>query len=215
MLSPAARHVIHVQAKQTARSGSFKTNAYEMMLLKLANDKRRLKLIQSKINKAKVKREIVTDYSSWISGVIEADAGIQDDVLMTVMLWHFDAGNSESALNIARYALKHHLVMPEPHKRQTACLIAEESALVQFRRLNNRQPIELSPLITTLELVESEDMPDEVRAQLYKITGYAYRQENHLQQALAYLERAQALDARAGCKKDIERLAKEIKQLDN
>ncbi|MBN4688500.1 terminase, partial [Escherichia coli] len=103
-------------------------NAYELMLAKLAEDRRRLKEVQSIERKIEIKRQILPDYAPWVQGALEAGRGGQDAVLMTVMVWRIDVGDFAGALDIAAYALRHGLVLPDQYQRDAATLIAEEIA---------------------------------------------------------------------------------------
>ena len=56
-LSPARQHRLRVQAEQAAREGGSVRHAsgYDLMLLQLAEDRRRLKGVQSTVKKAEIK----------------------------------------------------------------------------------------------------------------------------------------------------------------
>ena len=58
-LSPARQHRLRVQAEQAAREGGSVRHAsgYDLMLLQLAEDRRRLKGVQSTVKKAEIKVE--------------------------------------------------------------------------------------------------------------------------------------------------------------
>lgn len=194
----ASAAVQAVGGEQTQTTG----NAYELMLAKLAEDRRRLKGIQSIERRADVKREILPEYQPWIEGVLKGDSGRQDDVFMTALVWRIDVGDIEAALPLAAYAIEHKLSMPDQYKRSTACVIAEEAADIAIKDGN----VGISALQRVAELTESEDMPDEVRAKLHKAIGYAQREAGDLQGARDNFARALALHDKAGVKKDIERL---------
>lgn len=93
-LSPARQHRLRVQAEQAARQAGNVRHAtgYDLMLMQLAEDRRRLKGIQSTVKKAQIKVELLPRYSAWVEGVLAADGARQDDVVMFVMLWRIDAG---------------------------------------------------------------------------------------------------------------------------
>ncbi|WP_074167865.1 phage terminase small subunit [Candidatus Arsenophonus triatominarum] len=129
-------------------------------------------------------------YAPWVSGVLENGDGHQDDTLMMVMLWRIDAGEIEGALAIAEYALAHGLLMPTGHTRTTGCAIAEEMAAAAKLAYQQSQPLELSPLQQTVTLTDEEDMPDVVRAELYKWVGFCQRDNGLLETALDTLKRA-------------------------
>ena len=60
-LSPARQHRLRVQAEQAAREGGSVRHAsgYDLMLLQLAEDRRRLKGVQSTVKKAEIKVELL------------------------------------------------------------------------------------------------------------------------------------------------------------
>ncbi|MBI5917779.1 MAG: hypothetical protein HY849_00170 [Nitrosomonadales bacterium] len=225
MSSPARRHFERASAAQSraaeAPAHSRDANSYELMLLKLAEDKRRLKDVQSMERKAEVKRQILPEYAPWVEGVLAGQQGVQDDVLMTVMVWRIDAGDLDGALQIARYAIEHQLTLPDQYKRTTACLIAEEVSDIALRDLAaadaGTMVVDANLLASQLgqvdEITAEEDMPDEVRAKLQKAIGYALRGLDK-PAALTYLNRAIQLHDKVGVKKDIERLEREIKNTD-
>ena len=82
-LSPARQHRLRVQAEQAARQGGHVRHAtgYDLMLIQLAEDRRRLKGIQSTVKKAQIKVELLPRYSAWVEGVLAADGARQDDAL--------------------------------------------------------------------------------------------------------------------------------------
>ena len=185
-------------------------NQYELMLAKMTTDRRRLHEVQSMERKAEVKRELLPDYAPWIQGVLEGNQGVQDDVLMTVMVWRVDAGDIAGAVQIARYAIQHNLSMPDQYKRTTACLIAEEIADGTIKAIAAGDKVDVAPLIDVVGLTQNQDMPDEVRAKLHKAVGYAFM-ESDKEKALGNLKRALALHDKVGVKKDIEKLERELK----
>lgn len=186
-------------------------NAYELMLAKLAGDKRRLKEIQSLELKAALKLTLLPEYADWIAGVLESDNGRQDDVLMTVFVWAVDAGQFATALDIGEYALRHNLVMPDQYQRDVPCVLAEEIADFALK-IPEDQLLVLHPYLDrAIELTDGKDMPDQVRAKLYKASGYAMRADGELARARARLVRAFELFDKVGVKKDIERIDTLIK----
>ena len=221
MASPARKHFERTSAasSQAAESDSPRdANGYELMLHKLATDKRRLKEVQSMERKAEVKREILPEYEPWIEGVLIGNQGVQDDVLMAVMVWRIDAGDLAGALAIARYAIEHKLAMPDQYKRGTACLLAEEFSDIALRNMASTEQTadDLAALGLVLqevdELTSAEDMPDEVRAKLHKAIGLTLATTDQAG-ALEHLRRAFGLHDKVGVKKDIEKLERELKNL--
>ena len=216
MLSPARRHRMRVQAEtETQREVNPMRHAtgYEQMLVKLNEDKRRLKKVHSKENKAVLKAKMLPEYLPWVTGVMNSGRGAQDAIVMTVMIWRLDTGDVNGALEIARYALKHGLVSPDGFKRDSLpYLLAEEVASAAMRAWTAKEAVDIEPLLETLRLTDGEDMPDEVRAKLHKIIGYVYRDSGGTHEAMKHLQRALQLHDRCGVVKDIERLATAMKK---
>ena len=218
MTSPARRHFERVSAALAAADAGeapMQGEAFELMQAALFEDYRLLKSTQSMERKAEIKREILPKYAEYITGVLEAGQGAQDDVLMRVMLWRIDAGYLAGAIAIAKYAIKHGLTPPDQFERGTAAIIAEEVA-DQALKLLDDDNTNTTELLAQLEEVEQltgdADMHDQIRAKLYKALGYAYRATGQLEDAQASLERALSLNDRIGVKKDLERLERELKQ---
>lgn len=215
MSSPAQRHMMRESAVEAAQRGNHAlrhATGYEQMLVKLSSDKRTLKGVRSIERKAARKREMLPHYAPWVAGVLAEGRGAQDAVLMTVMVWKLDAGDIAGALDIARYALAHQLVMPDTYTRPTPYLLAEDVAIAADRLRVAGEPVDVSLLLTTLELTDAEDMPDQVRAKLHKITGLVLRDIGKDIPALTHLQRAMQLDRHAGVKKDISTLEAKIRK---
>ncbi|MDN7131785.1 phage terminase small subunit [Halomonas sp. MC140] len=218
MTSPARRHFERVSAAQAAADAGeqpMQGEAYELMQAALFEDYRRLKSTQSMEKKADIKREILPNYAEYVSGVLEAGQGAQDDVLMRIMLWRIDAGDLAGAIAIAKYAVKYALTPPDQFERGTAAIIAEEVADQALKQMDDEGTDSLALLVHLVEvehLTEGADMHDQIRAKLYKALGYALRTANQLDEAHASLTRALELNDRIGVKKDLERLERELKQ---
>ncbi|KMW71151.1 hypothetical protein TI10_22430 [Photorhabdus luminescens subsp. luminescens] len=216
MLTPAQRHFQNVMAQRRGmqtETGDF--TAYEQMLYRLRLDKVKLESIQSKIVKASVKQSLIANYQGWIDGVLSANTGQADDVITTLMIWNVDAGNIDEALRIAEYVLHHKLSMPDDYKRTTATALVDEicdPVLVAFNRDPSIAPIDVSLLLRLDTMTTEEDMPDQVRAKLFKAIGYSLRLNNQsLESALAYLQQAITLFGSIGVKRDIELLQRTIR----
>lgn len=224
MTSPAKQHM---QRKLAARAAASVDNpyrhatGYELMLVQLTEHRRQLHDIQSIERKAELKRKILPEYSAYLLGVMEGGTGQQDDVFMTALVWSIDVGAFPEALQLAEYAIAHGMKLPDQYKRTTACLIAEEFAEQAIKAKDGQSAIDVASLQEVQELTADQDMPDEVRAKLWKAIGYglsaAVPDESkeaaatRLTLALEALQRALSLHDKAGVKKDIERLQRELK----
>lgn len=211
MTNPFRAHTRFIQAQEAARSGGSgrSTKGYDLMLLQLNEDRRRLKGIQSNVRKAEIKVEVLPKYAAWAEGVLSADGAQQDDVLMYVMLWRVDAGDYAGALAIGRHALKHGWAMPLG-SRTTATVLAEEIADAAKAAILAKAPFDPVLLLEALEVVDAHDMPDQSRARLHKSIGWVLT-ESSPASALNHLKRALQLDEKCGVKKDIEQLERKIR----
>ena len=226
-MTPARRHFLRASAQQRTASPHGEATAsvragntqYELMLVKLTEDRRSLKRIQSVEGKAELKRTILPEYAPWVAGVLASGSRAQDDVLMTVMAWQLDVGNFPAALEIGAYALAHNLVMPDQFQRTTATVLAEELAVQILKSISGGKAAEadIDSLLHCIELVAEHDMPDQVRAKLHKAAGLLLREREALddkRHALSHFQRALELDSKIGVKKDAEVLERDITKLE-
>lgn len=216
MASPAQRHLMRANAERASARASAdnplkNASGYELMLAKLAQDRRRLRTVQSIEARRTLKRDLLPEYMPWIDGVLSAGAGAQDDVFMALLVWAIDARELDLALKMARYAIAHCLTLPDQYQRTAATLIAEEIADLELKSHDAGGDINLAAALEAAALTEGEDMPDEVRAKLLKVIGYGLRAAGETGKAIAALRRALELHDKAGVKKDIERLERELK----
>lgn len=212
--TPARIHFERVSAARAAAAaapGETMAGAtpYELMLRKLAVDRRALKSVQSVTRKIEQKRKLLPEYADYVAGVLACGRGAQDDVLVTIMVWGIDAGDYDGALAIATYALKHGLVMPDQFDRSLASVVAEQFADAALQSFMEDGSFNAASLETIAELTEQGDMHDQIRAKLYRALGYAV-QEDEPVRALEYLRRALKYNERVGVKKDIDRLTKQV-----
>lgn len=192
------------------------------MGLRLTHDLRRLKEIRSIDLKIAAKREMLPHYRDWIAGLIEADAGVGSgvaaDVLPTCMVWMIDVGDYAQALDLAEFALRHHIAMPSRYERDVATIVVEEIADAASKAQNMGEPFPLSVLDTADNLTIGLDIHDQVRAKLLKAIGIeqlrnaedmpAESSQIPLQSALTNLREAQRLHDRIGVKDRIKRADK-------
>lgn len=208
--SPARAHWERQQAasvESTAPSGGPREATHQLLQARLLEDRRRLKEIQSVERKVEVKQEMLPTYEAWIEGVLEADSGTPDEVFMTMLVWFVDCGLHERALVLAEHALRHGMALPDQYKRDVATFVAEEIAEAALRPGATVPPSTLKRLD---EITGSHDMPDEVRAKVFKALGTALEEGDPIN-ALAAYQRALQLHDRVGVKKDIEKLEVRIK----
>lgn len=219
----ARQHFARVNAARASAAAGpglpVDASAYELVLLQLAEDRRRLKAVQSIERKVEVKRQMLPTYLPWIEGALEAGRGGEDAVLTTMMVWAIDVGSYELALRIAAYVLEHGLAMPDQYHRTAATIVAEEIADQALSAFGTDGDFSHGALEIAEQLTAASDMPDEVRAKLHKALGqsFAARMARAAEpaplgtQALVHLRRALQLNDRVGAKKEIERVERAIK----
>lgn len=229
MTSPAQRHRTRVLAERaSAADGAAPAvmgGIYGQMMAKLTDDRRRLHDIQSVERKISVKREMVPEYIDYLDGVLAGNGGQPDEVVTTLMVWHFDIGAFARGLQLADYVLRHDLQLPERLKRNTATLLLDEVAgqIADGAVADYEQAMQL--LQEVARLVDGHDAPDQARAKLHLALGKTLAAQAgdeprgaHLEMAragVAQLRRAVELHGGVGAKKLIEQLDRKIKNAGN
>lgn len=204
---------------------------YRNMQLQLLHDRQRLKQIQSRTSKIELKRELLPSYESWVQGVLDAAAngatGVQDDVLVRVMMWHLDVGDFAAAMPLIAYCLQWGLQLPADFKRTLPTFAVEEVATSALHLLaaasEKPEPSQVNAITQALAGIERLtvdcDMPDEVRASLHKAIAMAILAGGDEEdpdrrmretQALKRYQTAFDLDPRSGVKGDIGRLQRSL-----
>ena len=207
--------------------------AYEQMLLQLHEDRRRLHDIQSVEKKIALKRDLLPAYAAWVEGALtagrESGRAVQDEVIVNVLPWLIDVGAYRDAIAVAEHVLRFRLVMPERFKRTPACYVTEEIAEASIAATTAGTGFSVHALVQLEEITEGHDMPDEVRAKLHKAIGLELARQADAAspdddtliagfvpatrtEALARLNRALALNGKAGVKKNIEALERALKK---
>ncbi|HHJ4358252.1 phage terminase small subunit [Klebsiella variicola subsp. variicola] len=221
MLTPAQKHFQKVMAERhgkTDEQSDTARTAHEQIMHRLRMDQSALKRVQSDQAKAAMKRQLLPHYEGWIEGTLDGDSGRQDEVIVTLMVWAIDAGDYALAARIGRYVVTHGLLMPDRFNRTAATVLVDEICdpiLVQVKADDATDVTSyLSVLDDVADFTASSDMPDVVRAKLCKARAFALRNGTTEEQttALALLRQALTLDAGAGVKKEIERLARVVKK---
>lgn len=176
--------------------------------LRFFNDSEQLSAIVSHLARHDKKRELLPNYTGYIDGVIASGVGVQNDMLLTLMVWCLDVGELDRATDIAQFALLNDMVMPEPFTTSIATVYAREFA----------QQVIKEPSLATSELVyravhltDDYDMPDEVRAKLYRALGDVIKQDAPKEAMTAY-ETALRLDDKVGVKGELNALKKTLSE---
>lgn len=221
MLTPAQKHFQRVMAERhgiTEEHSDAARTAHEQILHRLRMDQSALKKVQSDQAKAAMKKQLLPHYEGWIDGTLEGDSGRQDEVIVTLMIWAIDTADYLLAVRIGRYVIAHDLAMPDRFRRTAATALVEELCDPILVQVKADDTADLTPYLSVLDdlaqIVDGKDMPDQVLAKLFKVRGFALRNGTEADQvtALGLLRQAIKLDAGAGVRKEIERLARLVKK---
>lgn len=221
MLTPAQKHFQRVMAERhgkTDEQSDTARTAHEQIMHRLRMDQSALKRVQSDQAKAAMKRQLLPHYEGWIEGTLDGDSGRQDEVIVTLMVWAIDAGDYVLAARIGRYVVTHGLLMPDRFNRTAATVLVDEICDPILVQVKADDATDVTPYLAVLddvaEFTAGSDMPDVVRAKLCKVRAFALRNGTTEEQttALELLRQALTLDAGAGVKKEIERLARVVKK---
>lgn len=199
------------------------SGAFELQMAQLHQHHQQLKGIQSTQGKEELKAKLLPDYAPYVAGVLASGQGAQDEVLTTVMVWRFDAGDYQGGLDIAAYVLQHGLTMPDRFARTTGCLVAEEIAEAALKALKAGGTFDIGLLAEADRLTAGEDMPDEVRAKLMLAMGRVAAAQvdpdkpnpadvHSLEVARHFLTRALELHDKCGGKRDLELVDRQLKK---
>ncbi|MEC4090149.1 phage terminase small subunit [Pseudoalteromonas rubra] len=216
MGSPAQNHFNKVLAAKRGDCEFENTraqNQYELMLMQLAEHRRTLKRVQSLDRKLETKTKFLPEYEAYIAGVLEGNAGVQDEVFVTVLLWYIDTGNIDQALPLAQYALQHDLALPDRFERTLACTLAEETAETAARLFESGKAIASKALGQLVALTADHDMYDQARAKLFRQLGQALEAEDKPEKAIEAYKQALTLNPKVGVKKFIEKLERDLKKV--
>lgn len=221
MLTPAQKHFQKVMAERhgkTDEQSDTARTAHEQIMHRLRMDQSALKRVQSDQAKAAMKRQLLPHYEGWIEGTLDGDSGRQDEVIVTLMVWAIDAGDYALAARIGRYVVTHGLLMPDRFNRTAATVLVDEICDPILVQVKADDATDVTPYLAVLDDVadftSDSDMPDVVRAKLCKVRAFALRNGTTEEQgtALELLRQALTLDAGAGVKKEIDRLARVVKK---
>ena len=222
--TPAQRHRLTVLAALAVAAGHQDPHgeptgsAYELTLAQLHAHMRTLKDIKSVERKIEAKRTMLADFDAYLNGVLLADAGGQDTVLSTVLVWHLDAGNWARALELATYAMRHGVALPDKYERNLPTLLLDEVSEAAIA--GKFTGVDAAVILAKVDLLtQGHDTHDQARAKLHKAIGWALMGKTSTKDvdaktipiglcrlALTNLQRAMELNPQVGVKKDVERL---------
>jgi len=195
---------------------------YAVLRAVLHDNLRKLQDVESHEARIPMKLAFMAEFAPWVGGVIEADKPVQDEILLTCMVWAIDCGEFDLAMITGAFALKHGLTMPERYNRSVACFLREDIAEAA---LKNPASVPHEIMVQLDVLTAHADMPDQAKAKLDKALGRSWLAKAEAfdpsdetgpaggaaafaTQAIESLLRAKKLNPKAGVVKDIERAEK-------
>lgn len=219
MVSPARRHFLRVAAGQaaTAQAGAPASATVPAqpiqvrMQSRLAADEAGLKALRSVAAKVARKRELLPHYADYAAGVLAADAGGDDAIIIMVMVWYLDCGMWPEGMALAAYAIRHGLTTPQRFTRDTPSLVLELVAEAALAAIEDKTttPALADALDQAMDLTDGADMPDEIRSKAEKAAGLL-AMDGDAAKALTHLRYALTLHRGAGVKQHIARLEKQL-----
>lgn len=176
--------------------------------LKFHNDWQQISGIQSHSKRNELKAEFLPAYQAYIDGTIAAGVGEQNDMLLKLMVWALDSQNFATATQIAQFALLNDMVMPEPFSRDVATVYAEQISEELIKNIPIERAADYADSVQkAVDITTGYDMPDQVRAKLYRALGNTLKTDKPSDAISAY-EMAIKLDANVGAKTDLAQLKK-------
>ncbi|KAF0182581.1 MAG: phage P2 small terminase subunit gpM-like protein [Hyphomonadaceae bacterium] len=242
-MSPAQRFKAMAQANLSAADVSGEQAAprpetgeaateYGLLMAELQQDLHEISALASQELKSVEKAVRAPKYDVHIDAAIAAmdenGKALQDEIFTRLMVWHFDIGNYDRALQMGEYVIKFGLQMPPKFERTPQAFITESLADLAINAQVTKIEFPLPPLQKCEQVMEGLDMPDQTRAKLHKALGYGFQNladkiekkevETEVaggliaakQEALRHFQRAFELDKFIGIKKEIERLQRQV-----
>lgn len=226
-LAAAAGKAAQAGIPQAPDADSEAGQEYAVLKVRLDDCLRKLADVASHEARLPMKADFLASFRPWVDGVIEADAPVQDDIVLTSLVWSIDVGDFARAVQLGAFALKHRLAMPERYNRSVACFLREDIAQAE---LDAPGSVSIDLLTRIDELTAGADMPDQAKAKLDKALGRAWAAKAEafdpsddnapaggaaafVDQAVGKLKRALGLDNKVGVKKDLEKLERRQRQL--
>lgn len=170
----------------------------------LEEDLRGLKAIKSVERKIEVKRDLlVPKYRDYVAR-LRSD-GRRHDLLGYYLVWLFDAGQIEAALDLGFYLIDAGVALPERFNRDVSTFMADavlEWSDAAFDADRSPEPYfsALFAHVDGSEKAEPWDLPDALRAKYYRLRGLLDERTGDTAAALANLQRAMDLGAKVKTK---------------
>ncbi len=179
----------------------------------LAKDLQVLSGIESVVDKAALKRELLPKYEPFVARYLEAEANYQNDIIFYVALWSLDTGDIQRAFDLFDVAIHQQQQTPDKFSRDMPTLAAElihDWAERQLKESDSASPY-IDDVFTRVTNDQWPVSTPIVAGKVAKIAGLHCESRNELKEALAYFEAAEkANPEKAGVKTRISKLKKQL-----
>ncbi|EPR43130.1 small terminase subunit [Desulfovibrio sp. X2] len=186
-----------------------------MVTASLREDLDQLHGLASVERKADLKRDVLLPkYRDYVARLM-AD-GKPHELLGWYLVWCFDAGRIEEALQVASWCMAHGQGLPEKFKSSLPLFVASQTlawAEGEYNAARTFSPY-LGQILADMEGDDASawDVPDQVKAGFYRLIGLQAEKDGDLQAASGALERAMDLGAKV--KTALEGVRKRLSRTD-
>lgn len=218
-MSYARRHfektTAEIAAAEAGGADLGSLSAYQRLLKNLHDDKVLLKSVSSIADKVHIKKQALPAYQEWIDGITAAGTVQADDrIAVTVIVWMIDCGLLDEAMPLADVLIHSGLESADEYSRSMPEIIVEQMA----DQIESGSEISAENLKTLIEwaTAKKEDglheinLADVIRAKLLKAAGEKAEAADDNETALNLYRQAVGYNDKAGVKKRIEALEKQL-----
>ncbi len=218
-MSYARRHfektTAEIAAAEAGGADLGSLSAYQRLLKNLHDDKVLLKSVSSIADKVHIKKQALPAYQEWIDGITAAGTVQADDrIAATVIVWMIDCGLLDEAMPLADVLIHSGLESADEYSRSMPEIIVEQMAA----QIESGSEISAESLKTLIEwaTAKKEDglheinLADLIRAKLLKAAGEKAEAADDNETALNLYRQAVGYNDKAGVKKRIEALEKQL-----
>lgn len=218
-MSYARRHfektTAEIAAAEAGGADLGSLSAYQRLLKNLHDDKVLLNSVSSIADKVHIKKQALPAYQEWIDGITAAGAVQADDrIAATVIVWMIDCGLLDEAMPLADVLIHSGLESADEYSRSMPEIIVEQMA----EQIESGSEISAENLKTLIEwaTAKKEDglheinLADVIRAKLLKAAGEKAEAADDNETALTLYRQAVGYNDKAGVKKRIEALEKQL-----
>ncbi|WP_419174413.1 phage terminase small subunit [Desulfosediminicola sp.] len=161
---------------------------FAKMQAEMDGDLKSLKLIQSVKEKERVKKEnLVPKYMPFADSLIAAAQ--THPILGILLVWLFDIKDIPNAVRVALFCIEHAIPMPEWFKRDLPTFLCD--VILEWAEAEVEAGRSVEPYFSQVyELTKELDMPDQVRAKIFRLQGLIAYEKGDYATAVVTLQEA-------------------------